>query len=109
MFVVAFTPVRVYNSIEKKPEAVPKHKSSSQRHWRQCAANPQIRLNCYDDENAQQLQSQVYKYRNANEKLKRLTTLNLRATKSALKDVEDVLEILQDIYGDSAFEDPLLK
>mgnify|MGYP001103997272 CR=1 FL=1 len=39
-----------------------------------------------------------------NEKLKRLAVWNLRSTKSALKDVEEMLTILEDLYGDDATE-----
>jgi hypothetical protein len=51
------------------------------------------------------LRKQVEKYKNAQKKIKTLTEWNLRSTKSSLKDVQDILETLEDLYGDSAFKD----
>jgi hypothetical protein len=39
-----------------------------------------------------------------NERLKRLAVWNLRSTKSALKDVEEMLTLLEELYGDEATE-----
>jgi hypothetical protein len=51
------------------------------------------------------LREQVEKYKNAQKKIKTLTEWNLRSTKSSLKDVQDILETLEDLYGDDAFKD----
>ena len=51
------------------------------------------------------LRKQVEKYKNAQKKIKTLTEWNLRSTKSSLKDVQDILETLEDLYGDDAFKD----
>jgi len=51
------------------------------------------------------LPEQVEKYKNAQKKIKTLTEWNLRSTKSSLKDVQDILETLEDLYGDDAFKD----
>lgn len=87
MFAICATPVRVYNSVEKKPEAAPRHKRS-------------IR----DTEEIRKLQKKVTKYETTNKKLKKLAEWNLRSTKSALKDVQEMLELMEDLYGDDAFE-----
>jgi len=49
-----------------------------------------------------ELEKKLEKYENAGEKLKRLAGWNLRSTKSALKDVQEILETLEDLYGDEA-------
>jgi predicted RNase H-like nuclease (RuvC/YqgF family) len=87
MFAISATPIRVYNSVEKKPEAAPRRKRS-------------IR----DTEEIRKLQKKVTKYETTNKKLKKLAEWNLRSTKSALKDVQEMLELMEDLYGDDAFE-----
>jgi hypothetical protein len=49
-----------------------------------------------------ELEKKLEKYEIAGEKLKRLAGWNLRSTKSALKDVQEILETLEDLYGDEA-------
>jgi hypothetical protein len=101
MFAISTTPIRVYNSVEKKPEAAPRHKP--QRHWRQHAMNPQMpRVELNQSFKIQELEKKLKKYEIAGEKLKRLAGWNLRSTKSALKDVQEILETLEDLYGDEA-------
>jgi|TARA_B110000503_G_scaffold76759_1_gene118397 hypothetical protein len=51
-----------------------------------------------------QLRTQVVKYKREQVKLKRLTEFNLRSTKSSLRDIQETLEIIEDLYGDEAFE-----
>lgn len=102
MFAISATPVRVYNSVEKKPEAAPRHKP--RRHWRQYAMNPDYRI-IRDTEEIQRLQKQVMEYEASNKKLKKLAEWNLRSTKSALRDVQEILETLEDLYGDQAIKD----
>jgi len=50
------------------------------------------------------LRKQIVKYKTATEKMKLLAGWNLRSTKSALKDVQEMLETLEELYGDEAFE-----
>ena len=92
MFAISATPVRVYNSVEKRP----------QKHWRQRAMNPEMARSHPEIVRISQLESDVKKYKDANEKLKKLAEWNLRSTKSALKDVQEILETLEDLYGDEA-------
>jgi len=40
----------------------------------------------------------------ANKKLKSLAMWNLRSTRSALKDIEEMLEVIEDLYGDETYE-----
>lgn len=101
MFAISATPIRVYNSVEKKPEAAPKHRP--QRHWRQHAMNPGYRI-VRDNTEIERLQKQVMEYEASNKKLKKLAEWNLRSTKSALRDVQEILETLEDIYGDQAVD-----
>jgi hypothetical protein len=104
MFAISATPIRVYNSVEKKPEAAPRHKPH--RHWRQHAMNPQMpRAECGQISKIQELERKLDKYEKVNEKLKMLAGWNLRSTKSALKDVQQMIETLEDLYGDEAFEE----
>lgn len=106
MFAISATPVRVYNSVEKKPNAVPKYKPSL--HWRQSAADPIRRQADCDRLQIQELQEIITNYESANKKMKMLAGWNLRATKSALNDIQDILEILEDIYGDGACDDSVI-
>jgi hypothetical protein len=92
MITIARTPIRVYSSVEKRPR----------RHWRQRAMNPEVVRTHPDIVRIKELESDVKKYKNANEKLKKLAEWNLRSTRSALKDVQEILETLQDLYGDEA-------
>lgn len=101
MFAICATPIRVYNSVEKKPEAAPKY-----RHWRQRAMNPEMpRVSRCQDVTIRQLTSQITEYKTANKRLKMLALWNLRSTRSALKDVEQMLEVIEDLYGEESFEE----
>jgi hypothetical protein len=101
MFAISATPVRVYNSVEKKPEDAPRR--NPKRHWRQHAINPRMpTVDRSQNVRVRELEKKLEKYENAGEKLKRLAGWNLRSTKSALKDVQEILETLEDLYGDEA-------
>jgi uncharacterized protein YdcH (DUF465 family) len=102
MFAICATPVRVYNSVEKKPEAVPIHPRHV--HRKQYAMKPRCRI-VRDTAEIEKLQKQVMEYEASNKKLKKLAEWNLRSTKSALKDVQEILEIIEDLYGDQAIKD----
>jgi hypothetical protein len=96
MITIARTPIHVFNSVEKKPQSAPRHKSS--RHWRQHSME---RVDMMSDR-IRDLEKQVSQSEAANAKLKRLAQWNLRSTSSALKDVEEMLVILEDVYGEDA-------
>ena len=59
-----------------------------------------------ESENVHRLRQQVTRYRRDQAKLKKLAEWNLRSTRSSLKDVEETLQILKDLYGEEALEDP---
>jgi len=104
MFAICATPVRVYNTNEKKPEAAPRY--SPNRHWRQRAMNPEMpRVSRCQEVTIRQLTSQITEYKTANKRLKALALWNLRLTRSALKDVEQMLEVIEDLYGEESFEE----
>jgi len=92
MISISRTPLRIYNSVENRPR----------RHWRQRAMNPEMARSHPEIVRIRELESDVKKYKDANEKLKKLAEWNLRSTKSALKDVQEILETLEDLYGDEA-------
>jgi len=64
--------------------------------------NPEMARSHPEIVRIKELESDVKKYKDANEKLKKLAEWNLRSTKSALKDVQEILETLEDLYGDEA-------
>ena len=66
--------------------------------------NPGYRI-LRDTEEVDKLKKQVTEYENTNKKLKKLAEWNLRSTKSALKDVQEILETIEDLYGDQAIKD----
>ena len=50
------------------------------------------------------LEKEVDRYKKANKKLRMIASWNLRAAQSAFKDSENILQILDDLYGDDAYE-----
>lgn len=58
-----------------------------------------------DTECVRQLREQVRLYKNATRKMKTLALWNLRSTKSALKDVQEMIDVIEDLYGESAFDE----
>jgi hypothetical protein len=87
----------VYNS----PRMTPKYNGQRRRHPNKTVPLPVLsesnkRIKC--------LQKQVNEAKQVNERLKRLAVWNLRSTKSALKDVEEMLTLLEELYGDEATE-----
>jgi hypothetical protein len=86
MTTICIRPVPIYNIQNKKRSVV-----------RPISTNTELEL--------KKLREQVVKYQNAQKKIKTLTEWNLRSTKSSLKDVQDILETLEDLYGDDAFKD----
>jgi uncharacterized protein YlxW (UPF0749 family) len=82
---LAISPLRIYNDTSR-----PKHIRK-----RPTKANDELN----------QLRQQVVMYKRERAKLKKLAEWNLRSTKSSLKDVQETLEILEDLYGDEMYED----
>ena len=114
MIAIACAPTRIYNTAEKKNEN--KVKKNEQRHWRQHSTGTSVRPHRFamektpetpkiQDSNIEELREQIVKYKIANKKMMVLAGWNLRSTKSALKDVQEMLETLDELYGDEAFEE----
>jgi|MEHZ01.6.fsa_nt_MEHZ011622516.1_3 hypothetical protein len=114
MIALACAPTRIYNMAEKKNEN--KVKKNEQRHWRQHSTGTSVRPHRFamektpetpkiEDSNIEELREEIVKYKIANQKMKVLAGWNLRSTKSALKDVQGILETLDDLYGEEAFEE----
>ena len=93
MNAIGITPTRVYNV--------------GNRHWRQTSSNPVTpRDRVVEKQSAkiEVLNKEISDCKRVNEKLKMIAKWNVRATQSALKNSQDMLEILEDLYGDSATE-----
>jgi hypothetical protein len=86
MTTICIRPIPIYNTQNKKRSIIRPISTNTE---------PELR----------KLREQVEKYKNAQKKIKTLTEWNLRSTKSSLKDVQDILETLEDLYGDDAFKD----
>jgi len=91
---LAIAPLRIYNTAEKDPMKK-----------RVNARKNRYVINKPDADELHQLQEQIAKYKRGHAKLKRLARWNLRSTKSSLRDVQETLETLEDLYGDLAFDD----
>jgi hypothetical protein len=52
----------------------------------------------------ERLRKDIVKYKTANNKIKTLAKWNLRSTRSALKDIEEMLEVIEDLYGEDTYE-----
>jgi|TARA_B110000238_G_scaffold149217_1_gene160926 CHAD domain-containing protein len=92
MVTLSITPIRIYNTANsEKPKRVRKHNFAITK--------------SKDTDELHQLRSQIDKYKRAHIKLEKLAKWNLRSTKSSLKDVQDTLAIIEDLYGDNTFED----
>jgi hypothetical protein len=104
MIAIACTPTRIYNNLNDTnkpvPVAAPRH--TTKRHWRQCASDPCLRRSISVEE---KLRKDISEYKMANKKLKSLAMWNLRSTRSALKDVEEMLQVIEDLYGEESFEE----
>ena len=94
---LAVAPLRIYNTANnesKKPKRIRKH--------RYVINTPNNEIDAFE---LHRLREQVAKYRRGQAKLKRLARWNLRSTKSSLRDVQETLETLEDLYGDEAFDE----
>ena len=96
MLVIA--PLRIYNTADKDPMK----KRVNVRKHRYVINKPSGEV---DDVELHRLREQIAKYRRGQAKLKRLARWNLRSTKSSLRDVQETLETLEELYGDLAFEE----
>ena len=114
MIALACAPTRIYNMAEKKNEN--KVMKNKDRHWRQHSTGASIRPHRFamepksptpevESETIDDLREQIAKYKIASKKMKVLAKWNLRSTKSALRDVQEMLETLDELYGDEAFEE----
>lgn len=93
MNAIGITPTRVYNV--------------GNRHWRQTSSNPDTpRDRVVEKQSAkiEVLNKEISECKRVNQKLTMIAKWNVRATQSALKNSQDMLEILEDLYGDSATE-----
>ena len=93
MNAIGITPTRVYNV--------------GNRHWRQTSSNPVTpRDRVVEKQSAkiEVLNKEISECKRVNQKLAMIAKWNVRATQSALKNSQEMLEILEDLYGDSATE-----
>lgn len=51
-----------------------------------------------------ELEEELEKYKRVNAKLERMAKWNLRSSQSTLTTTEEMLQVLQDTFGDEAFE-----
>ena len=116
------TPFRIYNTSSDQPKKNRKaklqaavtrvNKEHKRKHWRQHSREPvEMRTHNFamtpqttDTECVKQLREQVQLYRTATTKMKTLALWNLRSTRSALKDVQEMIDVIEDLYGETAFE-----
>ena len=52
----------------------------------------------------EKVHEQIAKYKRAQKKIQMLTAWSLRSTQSSLTDLQNILETLEELYGDEAFE-----
>jgi len=86
--ITAVTPIRVYNSNENKRQR--NHGSRTKKPIYE--SSPDIKD---QTQQIKKLQEQIQKYEDDNQKLKLLANWNLRSTKSALKDVYEMIKLLE--------------
>jgi len=93
---LAITPFRIYNTANNESKR-PKHIRKRQF----VVKKPEY----FDPVEIHRLREQVSKYKRGQAKLKRLAQWNMRSAKSSIKDIQETLEILEDLYGDEAFDE----
>lgn len=52
----------------------------------------------------EEIRGQIAKFKRAQQKIQMLTTWSRRSTQSSLKDLEEILETLEELYGDEMFD-----
>lgn len=95
MNTLCITPVRIYNTTNNESKR-PKHIRKRQF----VVHKPEY----FDPVEVHRLREQVSKYKRGQAKLKKLAQWNMRSAKSSMKDIQETLEILEDLYGDEAFD-----
>ena len=87
------------------------HEQDKPKHWRQHPNRVRRRVYAVnspkvneDTVKIKKLEKEVDRYKKANKKLRMIASWNLRAAQSAFKDSENILQILDDLYGDDAYE-----
>jgi hypothetical protein len=53
----------------------------------------------------EQVRAQISEYKRAQKKIQMLTAWSLRSTQSSLTNLQEILETLEDLYGDDAFDE----
>ncbi len=117
------TPLRIYNTSSDQSKKNRKAKLDAAvtrvnterngRHWRQYTPEPmEMRTHNFamssrttEADCVKQLRDQIAIYRNTTRKMKTLALWNLRSTRSALKDVQEMIDVIEDLYGEAAFEE----
>lgn len=80
------------------------------RHWRQhMYAHPSQeeianRALSKGAERIREMEIEIERYKRVNAKLEKMAKWNLRSSRSTLKTSEEMLQLLQDTFGDEAFE-----
>ncbi len=107
MFSITYTPAHIVYNTQKKTE---KNRKNGKDHDRQStpkrnvfAITPPVKTLMRDY--VEELELQVDTYKRLNSRLKLLANWNVSATQSALKNSQDILELVEDLYGDNAFEE----
>ena len=103
----AQVPARVPVSTETKKRRT--------RHWRQHmyahASYDDIsnRVLMKGQDKIRELEEELEKYKRVNAKLERMAKWNLRSSQSNLSTTQEMLELLEDTFGDEAFEKNMKK
>jgi hypothetical protein len=59
---------------------------------------------CEKDVIIKQLREENEKYKNAHKKIKMFTKWNKRSNTSSMNDIDSIISVIEELYGDSAFE-----
>ena len=112
MFSTTYKPAYTIYNMKKEQEQEPPKKTK--RHWRQYSTGsserPRVKFAMTPKpktllrDRVVELELEVEKYKQINTKLKLIAGWNVRASKSALRDSQHILEIIEDLYGDEATE-----
>ena len=100
MYTICHTPTRIYNSSDKKQR---KHKYAINK------PVPQTEPRCkkyqvIETVKLENMRDRIAKYERAEKKIRLLSSWGLRSTKSSLGVLRGILETLDDLYGDDAFD-----
>lgn len=92
------SPLRIYNTIDKEPMK----KRVNVRKHRYAIEKPGGEI---DRVELHRLREQVAKYKRGQAKLKRLARWNIRSNKSSLRDGQEILGILEELYGELTYDE----